>query len=106
MVLGSGESVEVNNQFLLGYGGFSGEGILVPQRAADLAGTTSGWASGDYIDLTKIAATLDSYSDGTLSLFGANSDLLGTLNFAGVFSANNFTLTALPGSGTEIGYHS
>ncbi len=84
----------------------SGGGSLVVLSAADIGGTVAGWSSGDFIDLSTVAATSESFANGTLSLLGSGNQVLGTVAFSGALATHNFTLTALGGGGTSIGYHS
>jgi len=84
----------------------SGGGTLSAATASAVAGTITGWQAGDFIDLTKFDATSETFAKGTLSLFGANDKLLGTLHFAGALGAHNFTLTHPSATATEISFHS
>ena len=84
----------------------SGGGSLASLTAADIGGVVSGWSAGDFIDLKTVTATSESFANGTLSLFGSGNQLVGTVGFGGSLATHNFTLTALGGGGTAIGYHS
>jgi T5SS/PEP-CTERM-associated repeat protein len=84
----------------------SGGGSLVALTAADVGGVVSGWSAGDFIDLKNVTATTESFANGTLSLFGSGNQMVGTIAFGGSLATHNFTLTALGGGGTAIGYHS
>ena len=81
---------------------FGTSGTLVTPSVADLAGTLSGWQSGDAVLFGQVI-TSDSFAHGTLSLYGGNT-LLGTEAFKGALGAHNFTLTADQGT-TLLGYH-
>jgi T5SS/PEP-CTERM-associated repeat protein len=84
----------------------SGGGSLVAATAADIGGVVSGWSVGDFIDLQNVVAISESFANGTLSLLGSGDQLVGTLAISGALATNNFTLSALAGGGTSIGYHS
>jgi hypothetical protein len=65
-------------------------------------GTISGFAPGDIIDLTGLAATGLSYSGGTLTVLNGGSTVA-TLNLLGSYSSGDFYLRSDGNGGTEIG---
>jgi hypothetical protein len=112
-VSGSGSlAIDTNGSISLGSTGTNAlvfganGGRVLALNAADIAGTVSGWSAGDFIDLANTAASSESFANGTLSLFGSQSQLVGTIKFGAGVSAENFTLTASGSGGTAIGYHS
>ena len=58
----------------------------------------------DVIYLTQVSATSERYANGTLSLFGADNELVGALHFGGTLTTAPFMLSALSSGGTEITY--
>ena len=84
---------------------FGAAGTLVTPSIGELAGTLSGWQSGDAILFTGQDIASDSYAHGTLSLYDSTHKLLGTETFRGPVSAANFVLSSLAGTGTMLSYH-
>ena len=69
---------------------------------AAFTGTISGFASGDFLDLTGRAANSVSYSGGVLTVFN-DASLVATLNLVGSYTSADFTLTPDGLGGTDIG---
>jgi hypothetical protein len=69
---------------------------------AAFTGTISGFAKGDFIDLTGTAATGVSYSGGVLTVLNGSSVVV-TLNLAGPYTSADFTLSPDGHGGTDIG---
>jgi hypothetical protein len=65
-------------------------------------GTISGFASGDFIDLTGRVATDVSYSGGVLTVLNG-PDVVATLNVADSYTSADFTLSPDGLGGTDIG---
>jgi hypothetical protein len=88
---------------------FIGAGTLVTPSIADLASTIGGWQSGDAIDFAGTTIASLNFANGTLSLFGASQNLLGTETFASTASnpltSNNFSLTSDDHGGTLLVWH-
>ncbi len=83
----------------------AGGGMVETGAPAKLASLITGWSAGDVIDLTQVSVSRESYSGGTLSLFGASGHALSSLHFAGALTGANFTLSADGHGGTLIGFH-
>jgi hypothetical protein len=69
---------------------------------AAFTGTMSGFASGDFIDLTGRAATDVNYSGSVLSVFNG-PDVVATLNLVGPYSSGDFSLSPDGLGGADIG---
>jgi hypothetical protein len=69
---------------------------------AAFTGTISGFASGDFLDLTGRAANSVSYSGGVLTVFN-DASVVATLHLVGSYTSADFTLTPDGLSGTDIG---
>ena len=85
---------------------FGTNGTFTTGSVASIAGTITGWTTGDALDFTNAKIASDSLSGNTLSLFDSGNHLLGKEIFAGSVASHNFTLTADHGSGTLLSYHS
>jgi T5SS/PEP-CTERM-associated repeat protein len=84
--------------------GAGGGEVSVPSSSI-LQGTIFDWASGDAIAIKNQNVLTDSFSKGTLTLYGANNAVLGSLHFNGNLALHNFTLSHQSGAQTVIGYH-
>jgi hypothetical protein len=85
---------------------FAGAGAtLALDKPTDATSTLSGFGAGDTIDLVRLLANQESYSNGTLSLLEGSS-VVATLAFAGNYNSNDFTLTSDGNGGTTIGFTS
>ena len=73
--------------------------LTSPGNTSGLAGTISGFTSGDTIEITGITATGSSYADGVLTLTEASG--AATLAITGSFTTSNFLVTNVAG-GTNI----
>ena len=69
---------------------------------AAFTGTISGFASGDFLDLTGRSANSVSYSGGVLTVFN-DANVVATLNLVGSYTSADFTLTPDGLGGTDIG---
>ena len=97
LTLGNGEASSVGIDFGAG-------GTLTAATPAAVAGTISGWTTGDVFHFVGARIVSDKVSGHVLSLFNATNHLVGTLTFAGGIPASHFTLTA-DGHGTLLSYH-
>ncbi len=80
-----------------------GHATLTLGSPAGVTSVFSGFGTGDSIDLSSVQGTSLSYADGTLSVLGANSAVLATLNFAGNYTLADFKLQD-HGANTDIVY--
>jgi hypothetical protein len=80
-----------------------GDATLLLGNPTEVTSTFNGFGSGDQIDLLGITATSLSYNAGTLTLLGADSQIVDTLHFNGDYTQSDFSLQAL-GNGTAVAY--
>jgi hypothetical protein len=83
--------------------GAGGDERLALENPTQVTSTFSGFGSGDIIVLSDILATSPQYSNGTLTLFDANHNIVDTLAISGDYDAADFALQP-HGNGTEIVY--
>jgi hypothetical protein len=100
LALGSTEAAGVGVDFT------TGGGTLSAVTSADIAGTITGWSSGDFIALQSQTVVSDSYTNGTLTLLGSNNTTLGVLHFAGALATGDFAISHPAGIDTLIAFHS
>jgi len=84
----------------------SGGGTVTIGNAADFHATIADWAGGDALDLLNLAATSDSVTGQTLTLYDSNNAVLANLLFAQPIGQNNFVLQQDGHGDTVITYHS
>ncbi len=76
----------------------NGAAWLISGNQGGLAGTISGFARNDTVQVTGITATGSSFSNGVLTLTGSGSITTATLDFAGNFSFSDFDVTTAGGN--------
>ncbi len=82
--------------------GSGGDETLQVGTLSQFTSLISGFGTGDVIELPSLEASSLSYSKGTLTLFDASQNVVGTLTFAGKFSKADFTLKQYGKTGTEL----
>jgi T5SS/PEP-CTERM-associated repeat protein len=83
----------------------AGGGQLYALNSGQIEGNIAGWTSGDSIALRDQDVVSDSYSNGTLTLYGANNLVLGALHFTGSLATHNFSLSHPSAEQTLISFH-
>jgi hypothetical protein len=82
--------------------GAGGDETLRLETPGQFTSVISGFSTGDIIELPSLDATSLSYSKGTLTLFDARQNVVGTLTFAGKYSKSDFALQPYGKGGSEV----
>jgi hypothetical protein len=81
---------------------FATTGTITLGDAAGFHGEIAGWASGDTLDLLNLAATSDSVSGQSLTLYGSTHDKLAVLQFTQPITSGEFSLAQGPNGSTIL----